>query len=74
MVVAEGKESKQLSYWEYGLRAQGPVRGDRLEWVFAKDWGIVYEVGATGEDYSDLHALPWPGPLSAQESPGQVGE
>lgn len=51
-----------------------PVRGDRLGWVFAKGWGIVYEVGATGEGYSDLNALPWPGPSSAQESPGQVGE
>lgn len=42
--------------------------------VLAKGWGIVYEVGATDEDYSDLHALSWPGPSSAQESPGQVGE
>lgn len=71
--MAEGKESKQLSYWEYGLRAQGPVRGDRLGWSLQRAGAFVYEVGATDKDYSDLYALSWPGPSSAQESPGQVG-
>lgn len=36
IAATEGKESKQLSYWEYGLRAQDPVRGDRKGWDSAK--------------------------------------